>query len=99
MTDPAFTTPEEIQADREMEDQAVQRQMAQLARDYGERFGGAAGARVLNDLINHFAGVTYTRGEPEHTAYREGQRSVIEHIARCIGRAGQTEKDSEYERQ
>jgi hypothetical protein len=98
MTDPAFTTPEDIQAHREVEDQAAQRQMGQLARDYGERFGGAAGERVLGDLISHFAGVTYTRGEPEHTAYREGQRSVIEHIARRIGRAEQTEKDNEYER-
>jgi len=93
MTDPAFITPEEIEATRAAEDKAARRVTAQMGRDYGECFGGAAGDRVLADLIGHFAGVTYTRGEPEHTAYREGQRAVIEHIARAMGRADQQQEE------
>lgn len=99
--DPAFTTPEDIRARREAEDKAARRISAQMGRDYAERFGGQAGDRVLSDLIARFAGQTYTRGDHLHTAFREGQRSVIEHLARAIGRAGQrpeiSEEDTDYE--
>ncbi|MDA1100813.1 MAG: hypothetical protein O2967_17715 [Proteobacteria bacterium] len=99
MNDPAFTTPEEIQARRDAQGAAAQKQAAQMGRDYAECFGAAAGARVLADLINRFAGETYCRGEHIHTAYREGQRAVIEHIARSIGRAhAQQQQESDYER-
>ena len=43
MNDPAFTTPEDIQERLEAEDKAAKRITAQMARDYAERFGGAAG--------------------------------------------------------
>ncbi len=101
MSDPAFTTPEEIQARRAGLDKAARRVTAQLGRDYAECFGGPAGERVLADLIGRFAGVTYTRGDHLHTAFREGQRSVVEHLARAIGRAGQDtnreEEETDYE--
>lgn len=98
-TDPAFTTPEEIRERHEAEAAMARRISAQLGRDYAERFGDSAGERVLSDLIARFAGQTYTRGDHLHTAFREGQRSVIEHIARAVGRAGQPmEEDNDYER-
>ena len=98
MTDPAFRHPEDILETGAADDKAARKRAAQAARDYAETFGGVAGKRVLDDLIGRFAGVTYTRGDHIHTAYREGQRAVIEHIAQAIGRAERKQEESEYER-
>ena len=97
MTDPALMFPEEIEEARADTARAQAGADRQLAWDYGQTFADAtriAGGRVLEDLIARFAGQTYTRGDHIHTAYREGQRSVIEHIARSIAR---TEPEKEQE--
>lgn len=86
MTDP-FATPEEIDARNRGLAIAGNAVRQQIDRDYQAAFAGREGEAVLADLIARFGGVTYTRGDPHHTAFREGQRSVLEHIAASIGRA------------
>lgn len=55
-------------------DRATQR----LAKTYAAAFNGGAGAEVLEDLQRRFgARLSYVKGDPHETAFREGQRSVV----------------------
>ena len=92
--DPAFRSPEDWAGAEDEQHRARLRLQRQSDRDYSTVFAGEAGSRALDDLIGRFAGESYCRGDPHHTAYREGQRSVVEHIARAIARSRQ---DSEEE--
>jgi hypothetical protein len=45
--------------------------------DYASVFGTDAGQRVLEDLYRSYGRrISYSKGDPYETAYREGQRSV-----------------------
>ncbi len=98
MSDPALMFPEEVEERHEAAIRSHLEADRQLAWDYGQTFAEAKGARILQDLIARFAGQTYTRGDHVHTAFREGQRSVIEHIARAVARAEPNkEQEQTYE--
>lgn len=84
--EPAFRMPEDWAGEEAGRRREHMRQRRRATRDYREVFAGEAGGRVLDDLIARFAGESYCRGDPHHTAYREGQRSVVEHIARALAR-------------
>lgn len=79
-----FRTPEDWAGEEAGRHRDALRWRRHAVRDYRDVFHGEAGGRVLDDLIARFAGESYCRGDPHHTAYREGQRSVIEHIARTL---------------
>lgn len=51
--------------------------------DYRKVFQTPEGERVFRDLMKQFHGmaVTYFRGDTHETAFREGQRNVLLHIA------------------
>lgn len=85
--EPAFRMPEDWAGQEAGQRREQARQRRRAAQEYRDAFAGAAGGRVLNDLIARFAGESYCRGDPHHTAYREGQRSVVEHIARALAQA------------
>ena len=47
-------------------------------RDYRQTFGTQSGRRVLQDLRTSFSKrVSYTKGDPYDTAFREGERNVV----------------------
>lgn len=54
--------------------------------DYQQAFSGDAGRRVLRDLMIRFgmADLSYTKGDPMHTAFQEGQRAVVHHILNVL---------------
>lgn len=54
-----------------------------------EAFKGAHGEKALKILEELFyERPSYTRGEPNHTAFREGQRDVVGYIKEAIARGG-----------
>lgn len=58
----------------------------QLAMDYRRVFDGPAGQRVLADLL-HVTGVarnSYRAGQPDLTAFNEGQRRIGLHLIETI---------------
>tara|TARA_R110002167_G_scaffold133275_1_gene318271 strand:+ start:447 stop:767 length:321 start_codon:yes stop_codon:yes gene_type:complete len=94
---PAFNDPEDWAGQETERRRERLRRRRRADRIYAEVFAGEAGGGVLDDLIARFAGESYSRGDPHHTAYREGQRSVVEHIARAIARTRRDSEDSEEE--
>tara|TARA_R110000751_G_scaffold137880_3_gene241447 strand:+ start:149 stop:403 length:255 start_codon:yes stop_codon:yes gene_type:complete len=54
------------------------------AADFYRCFDSDLGASVLLELEKSFGGESYTRGDNFHTAYREGQRSVLVQIRRLV---------------
>ena len=82
-----FRDPEDWVGEEEGRRRADERRRRVAERAYRHAFRGEPGQRVLDDLITRFAGESYCRGDPHHTAYREGQRSVVEHIAGALARA------------
>lgn len=50
----------------------------QRRQDYAAVFGGDAGQRVLSDLLRACgtAHSSYVRGDPGHSAFLEGRRSI-----------------------
>lgn len=95
--DPAFRSPEDWADGEAAQRQRRLRRHRQDAAAYRDTFEADSGRKVLDDLIGRFAGDSYCRGDPYHTAYREGQRSVIEHIARAIGRARRHSEEDQHE--
>jgi hypothetical protein len=52
---------------------------------YYNLFKEGAGEKVLLELTGlYYDRISYTRGDPYETAYKEGQRSVLEFILRKI---------------
>lgn len=51
-------------------------------------FDNEAGAKVLSYLLfaGHYGEPTYTLGDPHHTAFREGQRHVVNSILAFLTR-------------
>ena len=59
-----------------------------LAKSYAAAFNGGAGREVLDDLIKRFDDrLSYVKGDPYETAFREGQRSVLITIRNMIAQA------------
>lgn len=54
----------------------------QLRTDFKSTFATPTGQRVLEDLIDrfHVGRTVFVAGSPDETAFREGQRSVINFI-------------------
>lgn len=61
---------------------------AQRAKDYVQTFDTDAGKRVLKDLCKyaHVMHPSYTRGEPTHTAFKEGERNVVLRILSVLSK-------------
>jgi hypothetical protein len=52
-----------------------------LFADYYDTFREGSGKRVLADLADlHESQLSYTKGDPYHTAFLEGARAVVLHI-------------------
>jgi len=73
---------------------AVERHLF-LHRIYARTFRGGDGPLVLQDLIRKFGGLrsSVVFGQPDATAYHEGQRSVILYIRKKV-RLSQDEMDA-----
>ncbi len=72
------------------EDKAAKRQ-AQIDKNnhlFLRVFKSPDGAGILQDLMDkHYKYTSFVRGEPETTAFNEGQRSVVIYILERISRA------------
>ncbi|MAH50367.1 hypothetical protein CMI37_31385 [Candidatus Pacearchaeota archaeon] len=63
------------------------------ARDYLRTFTTDSGARVLEDIeASYGARLSYTRGDPNHTVFREGQRNVLLTIRKLMDMAEHPDK-------
>jgi hypothetical protein len=55
------------------------------AKVIGQVLGSSAGSKALKTLQKTFAtNLSYTQGDTHHTAYKEGQRSVIHFLENAI---------------
>lgn len=61
-----------------------------LPKFYRDVFGKETGESVLLELTSlYYDRISYTKGDPYETAFKEGQRSVIEFILRKIAEQDQ----------
>lgn len=56
---------------------------------YINTFSTESGAALLTHMDELFGQISHTPGDPYHTAYREGQRSVVLHIKQIINQANE----------
>lgn len=64
--------------------------MSASAKDYRAIFMFPEGERVLDDLMEKFAGSPFVAGQPDTTAYKCGTKAVLEHILSQIDEAQRT---------
>jgi hypothetical protein len=68
-------------------------------RDYAQIFQlNAQGKAIFDDLTSRFYDIrSYTRGEPDHTIFLEGNREVIAYIITQITRASKGDDNGEIQ--
>lgn len=59
----------------------------EILEDYFAVFESTRGRNVLADLRKSFAGITFTPGYPDVSAFKEGRRSLVEDIEQILIRA------------
>ena len=65
----------------------------EMAIKLGQYMAGAEGKKALSILNEIFGSrLSYTRGEPDHTNFLEGQRSVVQFIENAVKAAKAEDK-------